>query len=778
MGKWRRDLRHAARAFSLRSAALAAALVLGLGIGLVTAMFAIADPYILRPLPYADPNEVVVIDVTAHGDVGGGVVPTFESWRADRTFFEALASIRQGVSTTIELPDGYLPFTSRQVTQDFFPVLGVPAPAPADWRPEPDPERVPVVLTPYGRRRLPLPLARTGAVLRHEKGSYLVIGILPDTFLFPSPQFGRTDSALMAAPPGDVPIVPTTDIFGRRGSRFLARTAAGMTPRLLEDRLSQRLPSGRLDVQVESISTHMTKHVRPYAWGALAAGVLVLLVCAGNVANLSLVQAAYRAREFATREAIGASRADIVRLWLFEHALLAVVAIGLGLAVAFSALMTVARAIPQMFVTLGAPAISGRSVIFAALCGAAAAVIAFLPAGTVLLRGSRDSQRNTSRRYGPGRSRLVFMAGQCALTMILATGAGMLVQSYYRLTTQDTGYDGNAGAVTVAYPFAGRGSVSLPMIEETARQLLLVPGVRAVGVSATTVVGAGVSKRAVTVSGQTAAVEMSYVSPAFLDAAGLTMLRGRWLSDSDQLWRGVVVNESFARAFLSRVSSPIGESIFHGGRQAEIVGVVRDVLDKELDLRPVPTVYSTLDAARGSTFTYVLSPGRAATQKQAVVRRAILSGDSRAVVGDIQTIRERHSETVRDKTFATLVLSFFGAAGAAVCVTGIIGLVAFIVSRRTSEIAIRVALGASPSSVRRLVLQEAVGAAVAGGVVGLLAGRWLSLSLEHLVYGVTPGNWPTTLGAGALMLAIVIMASLIPAQRAVNLPPSVALRAE
>jgi putative ABC transport system permease protein len=758
------------------SAALAAAVVLALGIGLVTAMFAIADPYILRPLPYANPAEIVVMEVSAEGAVDEALVPTFETWRGDRTAFKALAAVRQIVSAPIEQDDGFLPFTARQVTQDFFAVLGIPAPHPLDWLPQSESAGAPIVLTPYGQRRLPRALA--GTTLRHETGSYVVVGLLPDTFVMPSPEFGRTVSGLMASPPADFPVVPPPGAFGGRRSRFLARMAEGMTPRVLEERLSHVLADGRLDVRVETLSTHMTRQVRPYAWGAVAAGVLILLVCAGNVANLSLVRAAYRMREFATREAIGASRADIARLWMLEHALLALIAAGLGLAVAAVALLAVDRVLPEMFATLGPPSLTGRAVLFAALCGTAVAAIAFAPTAALLL--SRPSVRagGGAGVARAGKSRLAFMGAQCALAMILAIAAAMLIQSYYRLLMQDTGYDPAAAAVTVSYPFAGRGSVGMPLIEETLAHLKRVPGVRAVGVSATNVVGSGVSKRAMTIGGETIFVDVSYVSTEFFAAAGMTTLRGRALSDVDRSWRGVVVNEAFARAFLARAPGPIGEPISVGGRQSTIVGLVRDAFDRELDVVPTPTVYATLDAAQGSAFTYVLSPGSAATQASAALRRAVVAEHPRAVVGEVQTIRERHLNTVRDQRFATLVLSLFGAAGAAVCVTGIVGLVAFIVGRRTSEIAVRMALGARPADVRRLVLREAVGAAVVGGAAGLLAGRWLSLSLEHLVYGVTAGNWTTTLAAGALMLAVVVLASLVPAQRAVNLPPSLALRAE
>jgi predicted lysophospholipase L1 biosynthesis ABC-type transport system permease subunit len=209
---------------------------------------------------------------------------------------------------------------------------------------------------------------------------------------------------------------------------------------------------------------------------------------------------------------------------------------------------------------------------------------------------------------------------------------------------------------------------------------------------------------------------------------------------------------------------------------AAVVGVVRDVRDRGLEVAPEPTVYSV-----GSEFRrtrYVARVAGDPRDYEAPIRRAIARVNADAVIEPAETIQARLAGTIRRKAFATLVLAFFGVAGGAVTLGGLVGMVTFVVGRRTREIAIRMAIGAQRSHIRWLVVREAVTSAVVGGLAGLLAGRWLSTWLESFVFGIEAGNWTTAIvGAGGAMLVMIVTA-LVPARRAVSLQPTEALRVE
>ena len=230
-----------------------------------------------------------------------------------------------------------------------------------------------------------------------------------------------------------------------------------------------------------------------------------------------------------------------------------------------------------------------------------------------------------------------------------------------------------------------------------------------------------------------------------------------------------MVNESFVRAFLPSRDSPLGQLITRGPRSFEIVGVVRDAFDKRLDVSPTPTVYLLLDVFSGGTLTFVVAPGSAVAGHEAAIRQTLGASHPLAVVRPVGTIGGRFSNSIRDRTFATRLLTVFSVGGVFVCLSGIAGLVAFIVGRRTHEIAVRMSLGAGAADVLRLVLREPFASAVAGTSVGLLVGQWLSRYLEHLLYDVAPGDWRTATAVAALILSAVTIAGFLAAKREVRI---------
>lgn len=784
MPAWGLEIRHALRStFRRRGGSGAAASLAAIGVGLLSAMFAVADPYTLRDLPYPAPNRLAVVRIAGDGLAEGTPVPTLNDLRQAHDLFDGVAFVRPGLTLRFENEEGALAIQVLQVSEDFFRVVGLPTPRSADWRSEGTTGIVPALVTAEGRRHLPDASIQVGSVIRTDQGGLRIVGLLPEGFIVPSSRGPVRADVLTAMTVQDVPVV-AVDSVGRNGRRFandpvplLTRLAPTASADIVRERLSDGLiPGRRTRVQIEPLRAAMLGDAQLVSWGALAAGSLVLFACAANVGNLMLVRAAHRTRELHTREALGATGLDIVRLWTFEFVALAVASAVGGLGITAATLVAVDRTVPELFSSLGSPRVTLRVIVFAALAAALVFATAIPPIAISRVRGSRKGPASAALPNGR-RWRLLLMTLQAAMAMILAMGAGLLLRSYYELVTQDTGFDKSSAVLTVSYPVvAGSTTELMPTVLDTLGQLARVPGVKAVGATSGQVVSSGISSVTITAGGQSMRVGLGQVTPAFFEAAGMRILEGRALSETDSHWRGVVVNQSLAHAAFGD-SSPLGQLVIRNNSHAVVVGVVRDAYDKTLDRHPTPTLYETL-AGGLSSITYVMSPGASAMANAQSVRRAIAAVTSKGAPGRLQTIASRYDSTVRDRTFATVVLALFGIAGVAVCATGVAGLVAFVVNRRTSELSLRLILGASTGQILWLVARDAVGAAIVGGVLGLGLGHGMSRWLEHFVYGITPGDVGATLCAGGVLLGVVLVSAVVPALRAARLNPSVALRVE
>jgi predicted permease len=782
IGRWLVDTQHAWRSIRLRPGASAATtMVFALGIGLATAMFALADPYFLRPLPYERPQELAVIRLGSPGGRGGlppggrGAIPpptpTLEAWRSRTDLFDGVAAYTGRAAIWVRSDAGLVSLTVTDVTENFFQVLGTRDPVPEASLAESSTASVPIVLASRGRQKITADLA-AGTLVGENGVTFRVDGSLPERFLFPEPGQQNLE-ALSAFSTGPLRTI-TADGEGAYSSRrpltVIARLKPGVDLALAANSLGAMMPSNaRYAVQADWLSDVMTRRVRPLATGALTAGLLILLVCAGNVANLVAARGAWRAREFATREALGASRLDILRLRLLELGLMAVASAAGGLGIAWLALAASARVIPAEYVTLGAPAITGRVVTFSGLAALGVVVIVLIP----LLMTVRPAAHRA-----PGRAvtwlRFGFTGVQSALSLVLAVGAAMLLQSYANLHAHDLGLDRTSLTVTVAPPHPGgrQGPGRVLDVQSDVDRLSRIPGVAAASARR-----GGMSGGSVLVNGVPTFAFIEDTAPGLFDAAGMTMRQGRALRPGDELWRAVVVNEAFAREHWPD-RSPLGQVIVRDKRQAEVVGVVRDVFWFEFSFEPpAPKIYA-LVTGMPNTVEYVVRGAGDPTAYVEPIRRTLVAVHANDFIGEVETVGGRLADRVRDRTFATLVLTFYAVAAGAVTLAGLVGIVTFIVARRTREIAIRLAVGARPTHIRRLVVREVLAAAAAGAAVGLLVGRWLSTWLESFVFGIEAGNWPTALAAALGAVTIMILAALVPARRAVRLQPTVALRTE
>lgn len=788
MDMLRSDVVHAWRAVRARPAAtIATAAVLALGIGLVSAMFALADPYLLRPLPFGRPAELHSLDLRT---MQQSLVPTLADLEARRDLFTGVLAQETAVPVAVTIDGRELTLRLAAVSRGYFAVLGIPMVMPADWRPVPGSAETPVILTAAASARV---FGRTEAAARvlrqvDEGGGFRVTGTLTARFVDPFARPGVAIDGFIPLADGPLQTIRLTGGgYSSTGPWVLARLRPGTRPADVESALSTVSAEGVMTpragrvASVEPIVTRLTARVRPLALGALAAGALILMVCAANVANLLLARGATRTREFASREALGASRGAIARLVLVELGLVTALGVAAGLLLARAALVAVTLVIPDEYTMLGTPVVTPRVVALAAACGLLVMLAGMIPGWaawrvTPLALVNRLVAGETRRVRA---LRFTMIVAQTAVAVTLLVGGVLLGRSYARLVTQDPGYDAGTFAVTAVY--ADRAQVAAEMEAAVAR-IERLPGVGRAGASPGPLVdglrSGGVG--GMTIGGRRVPGLPRAATIGFFDAAGSRLVAGRLWTRADG-GRTAIVTESFA-AVCCDGRSPVGQPLVSGDRTLEVVGVVKDLFTTALDEPPGPAVFVPVDArgaaSAGGWVNYVVRAELAGEELTRAVERELRAGQTGVTIRGSASMRQRLMESVNDRSFATLIVVFFGIAAIGVSAAGIVGAVGFVVARRTREIAIRLAIGASAGTVRRLVAREAGVAAAIGAAAGLTAARWAWATAGSLLYGIEPTDTLSFVLAASATVAVVVVAAWIPARRASRLSPNIALRAE
>jgi hypothetical protein len=525
-----------------------------------------------------------------------------------------------------------------EVTDNLFEVLKVrgelpPVPAdPAAWE-------VPVMLTVPGRQKVG---SGPVDVIRGPSGrAFRVTGELSRPLLLPGPSSADALSTFRTGPLRTVEVLGNGAYSSSRPLTVFARLRPGLTPATISASLRGMMPpEADYQVQAESLSDVMTRGVRPVALGALAAAALVLLVCAGNVANLLAARDAWRTREFATRAALGASRLDVIRLRLLELVALSGVSLAAGVGLGWVALAACARVIPVEYATLGEPQVTWRAILSAVLGSMAVMAMA-----VVALLVTRTTRRLPAHVHGRDRSRLRFglLVMQSAFAVVLAVGAAMLIQSYWNLRSFDLGVDRQALTVSVS-PASSSGQS-----RRDARPLDVASGLESLkripGISSTSARQNSSRGREFIINGSSAFAFYEETLPAFFATVGMRVVRGRALAAGDEHWRAVAVNEAFVRAHWPGTSG-LEEFVLRDGRQASVVGVVADVQEFPFNEPASPMVYCLVTELPGSV-SYVLSARGDPRTYVGAVRRTLGAAHPDAAIGAVDTVGGRLMDRIR-----------------------------------------------------------------------------------------------------------------------------------
>ncbi len=799
----REDLRQALRSLSRSPGfTLVAIATLAAGIGASAALFSVVNAVLLRPLPYVEPERLVMVwdRVTRLGLDRNGVSPSnFVDWRRLSSVFESMDAYTEtfvnlaGDDGPPERVDG------MAVTPGFFDTLGVrplvgrsfhrdDAQPGADAGPRP-------ILISHGiwQQRLGGIRDILGRTLVVNGGRCEIVGVLPPEFLFVGKRFDVFNTFAFSEE-------QTRNRRGRRWLTVVARMKPGVGVARAQaemDSVTVRLAEQYPDVnrgrgaQVRLLECQLLGSVRHGLLLLQAAVALMLLIAAGNVANLQLVRSLSRARELATRAAMGATRRRLLRQLLAEGVLLA--AGGGAIGVLFAAwgtrlLVTLSPAdVPRITDTRVDVSVLAFSLLLAAAVSVVCGLLPALSASRADLRGVL-SEGGRSHTAG-GRSRLqgVFVTVQVALSLVLLVGAGLLVKSFIRLQRVDPGFvqdaavamDISLGAVHGDLPARAR------VYEQLIERVQAMPGVRFAGITSDLPLSGETSRRSFSLVAESSALasekldaEIRRVSSRYFDAMGLTLRSGRGFGTTET--GVVVVNEAFARRFLVGQDPRGRELVIDDGPplRREIVGVVGDVKHFGLDAATPPEIYlSHLDRPWPSMTLVV----RAAVGRPIAlvpgVRRELAALDKDLPAANVKTIEQYLAGSVAQRRLSMRLLGAFGSVALLLAALGIYGVVADAVSRRSAEIAIRMALGADGRDVTRMVVRDCLRRVQVGLAAGL-AGSWiLSRGMSGLLYEVTPLDPGVFTTAAVTLVAAALLACWLPARQAARTAPMSCLRA-
>ncbi|HKS41431.1 MAG TPA: ABC transporter permease [Blastocatellia bacterium] len=777
-----------------------AVIALALGIGANSAIFSVVNAVLLRPLPFDQPEQLVLVweKRPALGRVRNPASPPdFVDWRAQNQVFEDMAAfVGRGFNLTggdeAERIDG------AAVSPSMFQILRAqPRIGRAFQDDEDKPGQDSVVILSNGvwQRRFGASPDIVGKTVKLNDQSYTVIGVMPADFIFPN---SRTEVW--------VPLTLSQEELNNRGGHSLnvaARLKQGVTLEQAQENMNTIASNLEQQYQVNTghgvnvfqLYEEVVANARPALFVLLGAVALVLLIACANIANLLLARGSTRQKEIAIRTALGARRGRIVRQLLTESVLLALAGGLIGTLLALQGLSLLlaigADSIPRVKEIKLDTTVLAFTLVVSFVTGLLFGIIPALQTSKPNLNESlKEGGRSASASFSRNRVRSLFVIAEVAICLVLLISAGLMIKSFTRLTSIGTGFNSeNVLTVNVALASSKykEDQQVTSFYQQTLERISALPGVKSSAtVAALPLFGGfgsryfGIEGRPPQPPGQGYNANVNVSSPGYFQTMNIPLIAGRDFDERDVMKAPevTIINQEMARRYWPD-EDPIGKRLAVGnGPWRTVVGVVGDVKQAALDVETRPEMFWPY-YQMGLTFaTIVVRTTNEPEAMTAAVRSEIQAIDKDLPVYKIKTMDQIVSESVSSGRLNMLLLGTFGGLALVLAAVGLYGVMSYSVTQRTREIGIRMALGANSKDVMKLVVGQGVMLTLIGVAVGLGAAVGLTRLMSSLLYGVSATDAVTFIAISVLLTGVASLASYIPARRATKVDPMVALRYE
>jgi predicted permease len=789
-----------------------AAIALALGIGANTAIFSVVNAVLLRPLAYKDANHLVVILHSGRNPVAPA---NFLDWRSQNHVFQSMGAAESSSPnlTGVDKPEQ---LRGLRLTADVLPMLGVqPLMGRVFLDEEQQTGKDHVAILSYGlwQRRFAADPGVIGQTLTLNGEAHNIVGVMPREFKFAP--FWATKTEIW------MPLALGNRTAGRGGNslRVFARLKPGVTLEraraemaTITSGLEKQYPGTNREVTVIPLAEKVVGNIRQALLVLLGAVGFVLLISCANVAHMLLARAAARQKEIAVRTALGARGSRMVRQFLTEGLLLAALGGGLGWLLTMWGIRVLVALSPAQIPRVETVGIDGRVLLFMmAVSIFTGVVFGMAPASqssdTNLGDALKEGGRGSTEGLRQNRMRDVLVASEFALALVLLVGAGLMVRSFLALQAIDPGFNPRnvlSMVVSVAGSEQADAHRRTAFFQQMVQEVATLPGVDSASAINHLPLAGDIWGFPFYVEGrplprpgfgpgETPVAVYRVVLPGYFRTMNIPLLRGRDIVSADTLAASkvVVVNEKLAQEYWPGEDA-VGKRITLDNPQKNpawvtVVGVVKNARQEQWALDPDPEFYlpflQSSDYMEGPSphvayLTLVVRTARDNAALAPAVSQAIWSIDKNVTISQIETMEEAVAESNAQPRFYLLLLATFAGVALVLAAVGIYGVMSYSVSRRTHEIGVRMALGASRAKVLRLVVGHGMMVALLGAVVGLMGALGLARSMSTLLYGVRPTDPPTFVAVSLVLGAAALFASYIPARRATKVDPMVALRHE